>query len=110
MNAYLSLYFAFLRGEIPHVVQILTFAVLASLALPAQPSSLATLLACAVLLYLFLTEQARRFLIEQVRDQFSSLNVGKLREDEVAQRWQRYAFFTALIVSFLAAGIDYLAG
>ena len=106
-NKYLELYLSFLKTEVPHIFQIMTLPSIFILAIPIHYINLLLIVLMALLLYLFLEEKLKSFLIEQVKNQFSSLNINKLHEEELTERWKAYAFLTVILLSALVGLLSY---
>lgn len=97
-NYYLDLYFSFLRGEIPNIVQILSFPTLFGVLIKIQlVSPFIVSVIVNQLLTQYFMEKMSKFLYNQIIDNYSIFNIKKLNQDTLHNKWMKYIIITSII-------------
>ena len=103
----LPLYLAFLRRQIPRVLEVVSFLGVVQLIMDNTALKLILLIITGALVYWYLHEEGRVYLVEQIKNQFSLINLEHMNDDDVVKQWERHVVLTSLLVTALLGLITY---
>ena len=97
----------FLRRQSPKLMALITFPGLLELILPNHAPKVFALLLTGAIVYFYLKEEGQVYLVGEIKNQFSRLNLEHASDENLSKDWQFYTFLTALYVTALLGVITY---
>jgi hypothetical protein len=103
----LPLFLAFLRRQIPRILEVISFLGIIQLLMPNTAVKLILLITTGLLVYWYLHEEGRVYLVEQIKNQFSLINLEHMNDQDVVKQWESHVVLTSLLVTALLGLVTY---
>jgi hypothetical protein len=97
----------FLSRQAPKLMALVTLPAVIEMLLSNQAPKVLALFLTGFLLYSYLKEEGKVYLVGEIKNQFSPINLEHASDENLSKDWQFYIFLTALYVTVILALITY---
>ncbi len=106
----MPVYSQFLRRQIPAVMAIITLPSVIQMLLPNQSVKALLLFVMMALTYWYLQEEGRVYLVGEIKNEFSAINMQHLSDENLSKDWQFYTVLASVLIGVVVGLITYNVG